>query len=76
LTGKTLDGTTFRADNAVFNSVSGANVDLIVLIKNTDTTNTSLLIYMIDDAAIFPITPDGTDIFVDWDTGENGIFKL
>jgi hypothetical protein len=76
LTGKTLDGTVFRADNTVFASVVGNDIAAIVLIKNTDSLGTSLLIQYIDNAPELPITPDGTDITIQWDLGVNGIFKL
>jgi hypothetical protein len=76
LTGKTLDGTVFRADNTVFTSVVGNDIAAIVLIKNTDSLGTSLLIHYIDNAPELPITPDGTDITIQWDLGVNGIFKL
>jgi len=75
LTGKTLDGTTYRADDSVFTSVTGAKVDAIVLMLDTDNTGTSLLIHYIDDAVEFPITPDGTNITIEWSDGVNGIFK-
>jgi hypothetical protein len=76
LSGKTIDGTTFRANDSVFVSVTGTTVDAIVLMKDTDNTGTSLLIAFIDNASEFPITPDGTDITIEWDDGANGIFKL
>ena len=76
LTGKTLDSTAFRADDAVFNSVVGSKVAAIVLIKDTEVYETSLLICFLDNAPEFPIVPDGTDITIKWDLGAEGIFKL
>jgi len=76
LTGKTLDGTVFRANNTVFTSVTGANVGAVLLSLNSDTFDTSALIFCMDNAPELPIVPDGTDITIDWDIGANGIFKL
>jgi len=76
LTGNTLDGTTFRADDATLNAVEGVQVGAVILIKDTgEYTNSTLLAYL-DDAAQFPITPDGEDITVRWALDVNGIFKL
>lgn len=77
LNGKTLDGSVFRASDLTFKSVpSGQDVGAIVLFLNTDYSDTSILIAYLDNAPEFPITPDGSDIVINWDTGINGIFKL
>jgi len=76
LTGKTLDGTTFRANDIVFPSVAGGKADAVILFVDTDEYESSLLICYLDNAPEFPITPDGTDITIHFDTGSNGIFKL
>ena len=77
LTGKTVDGSKFTANDTVFSSVeSDYDVDAVVLILDTDYEDTSTLIAYLDNAGEFPITPDGTNITIVWDTGANGIFKL
>ena len=77
LTGKTLDVTVFRANDLTFPVVPiGDDVSAIVLFLDTDYADTSLLIAYLDNASEFPITPDGTDVVIVWDTGSNGIFKL
>lgn len=77
LTGKTLDVSVFRANDAVFLSVAtGQNVDAVVIFLNTDYEDTSKLIAYIDNAGEFPITTDGTNVTIVWDTGSNGVFKL
>jgi len=78
LTGKALDGTAFRADNAVFASVAdeGQTATAVLLYLDEDTYSGSTLIALFDDSTAFPVTPDGTDITVQWDTGAGGIFKL
>lgn len=77
LTGKTLDVSVFRANDSVFLSVAtGQNVDAVVIFLNTDYEDTSKLIAYIDNAPEFPITTDGTNVTIVWDTGANGVFKL
>ena len=78
LTGNTLDGTTFRADDVTFNSVptTVSEASAVVVFFNSGVYNTSTLIAYIDNAPEFPITPDGGDIVIAWDTGSDGIFTL
>lgn len=77
LINKSLDGTAFRADDLVFPSVdTGQTVNAVLLYLDTDTLEESFLIAYIDNAPEFPITTDGTDITIAWDTGANGIFKF
>lgn len=76
LAGKTIDGTTFRASDVTFQNVTGDNVDAVVIFLDTTEADTSTLLAYIDNASEFPITPDGTNITIQWDTGANGIFKL
>lgn len=77
LTGKTLDGTTFRADNTTFPNVpSGPNVGALIIFRDSGVLTTSYLMTYFNDTSELPITPDGTDITVEWNTGVNGIFKL
>lgn len=75
LTGNTLDLSTFRADNTVFKSVQGNQVGAVVIIKDSNSYSTSPLLAYID-APEFPITPDGSDVTITWDTGPDGIFTL
>lgn len=76
LTGKSLDNTTFRADDTVFPQVAGDEVSAVLIFVNADTVEASKLVCYLDSAIEFPITPDGTDITVRWDSGQNGIFRL
>jgi hypothetical protein len=77
LTNKTIDDSTYRADDTVFSSVtSTSTVNAVLVFLDEDTKAASTLIYYNDEAPEFPITPDGTNITVNWDTGVNGIFKL
>jgi hypothetical protein len=76
LTGKTLDGSTFRADDTTANAVSGDLLGAAIIIRNDGTESGSPLLAYIDNAPEFPITPDGGDLTLNWDTGSDGIFKL
>jgi hypothetical protein len=88
LTGKSLDAvedggvfySAFRADDTVFNSVAlsetAPEVSGVVLFKKAATYSGSILIFLEDEAPEYPITPDGTDITVQWSAGDNGIFRF
>lgn len=64
------------AKDVTFNSVSGAQLEYIIIYKDTGDPATSPLIALIDTANGLPITPNGGDIIVTWDNGSNKIFKL
>lgn len=64
-----------RANNLTFAALNGAKCDAVVLFKDTGDENTSPLICYIDSASGLPVTPQGGDITVVWDT-INGIFRL
>lgn len=76
LTGKSTDGGAADANDATFASVSGAQVNSILIYKDTGVEGTSPLIAWIDTATGLPITPNGGDIIVTWDNGVNKIFRL
>ncbi len=77
LAGKTIDGTTFRADPLTFPSVGGSvAVAGVVIIADDGTQSGSTLLAYLDNAPGLPISPDGTDITLNWDTGTAGIFKF
>jgi hypothetical protein len=65
-----------RADSVVFPAVTGAPVGALLFYKDTGTANRSPLIAIIDTAQGLPITPNGGDITIAWDTGPYGIFML
>ena len=65
------------ADNITFTAVpAGAAINYVVIYKDTGTPATSALIAAIDTATNLPVTPNGGDITVEWDSGANKIFKL
>lgn len=75
LSGKTLEKTVFRANDITFESVTGNNADAVIIFKNAESDAECILIAYLDNAPEFPITPDGSDVIIKWDTGSNGIFK-
>jgi hypothetical protein len=76
LASKTTTSGAAGAANCTFSSVSGSAIGAIIIYKDTGTGSTSPLIAYIDTATGLPITPNGGDIIVTWDTGANKIFKL
>jgi hypothetical protein len=73
---KTETGGVFSAANITFSAVSGSAAAYLIIYKDTGTDSTSRLIAIIDTATGLPVTPNGGDINVSWDTGANKIFKL
>lgn len=77
LTNKTVTDGVADADDVTFSAVSGDSVEAIVVYQHTGTAGTSKLIAYIDTAQSgLPVTPNGGDIIVQWDTGSEKIFKL
>lgn len=74
---KTTTAGVFDAADVTFSSVSGTSVEAIILYDDTPATEaTKNLICYIDTATGLPVTPNGGDITVQWDSGANKIFKL
>ena len=76
LTAKATTGGAADAADCTFTSVSGATINAIVIYKDTGTEATSPLIAYIDTATGLPITPNGGDIIVTWDSIEKEIDSL
>lgn len=76
LTNKKTDGGAADADDVTFQSVSGDSVEALLLYKQGVPETNGNLIAWIDTATGLPITPNGGDIIVTWDNGNNKIFKL
>jgi len=64
------------AADVILSSVTGDTCEAIVIYKHTGTESTSRLIAYIDTATGLPVTPNGGDITIQWDSGANKIFKL
>lgn len=76
LASKTVAGGVADAADVTFTAVSGATVEAIVVYKDTGVAGTSRLIAYIDTGTGLPVTPNGGDITIQWDSGANKIFKL
>lgn len=77
LTTPTLTVNVFDADNSTFTSVSGNSVEALIIYKDTGTPATSPVIAYIDTVSSgLPVTPNGGDITITWDSGANKIFAL
>lgn len=76
LSGKTKTDGVADADDVTLSSVTGDPSEAIVIYKHTGTESTSRLIAYIDTATGLPVTPNGGNIVVQWDSGANKIFKL
>jgi hypothetical protein len=76
LTGRTSAAGVADASDVTFSAVTGSAVGAILIYENTGTDSTSRLIAWIDTSAGLPITPNGSDILIQWDSGSNKIFKL
>ncbi len=74
--GKTTTSGVADGVDITFSSVSGVTVEALVIFKDTGTPATSQLIAYIDTGTNLPVTPNGGDITITWDSGANKIFKL
>ena len=68
LTAKATVGGSADGADVTFTSVSGPSIEAIVIYVDTGTESTSPLIAYIDTATGLPITPNGGDIIVTWDS--------
>ena len=76
LTGKTTTDGVADADDVVLSSVTGDQSEAFAIYKDTGVESTSKLIAYFDTATGIPVTPNGGNITVQWDSGANKIFKL
>ena len=74
---KATTGGVFDAADITFSAVTGDVCEALVIYKDTGDAATSPLIAYIDAASSgLPVTPNGGDITVTWDSGANKIFAL
>lgn len=64
------------AADITFLAVTGAVCEAIVIVKWVTNAADSPLVAYIDSASGLPVTPNGGDIAITWDSGDNKIFKL
>jgi hypothetical protein len=76
LTGKSKTAGVADADDVVLSSVTGDPSEQLVIYQHTGTESTSDLVANIDTATGLPVTPNGANINITWDSGANKIFKL
>ena len=62
------------AADETFSSVSGDQSESIDIYQHTGVEATSILIANIDTATGLPVTPNGGDITITWDSGASKIF--
>jgi hypothetical protein len=66
-----------NAANVTYTAVTaGSTVTYLAIYKDTGSNSTSPLIALIDTATGLPVSTNGGDITVSWDTGANKILKL
>ena len=82
LSSKTKTNGVADAADVTFSSVSGNQSEALIIFADGGDGGTSqsgtndLLIAYIDTASGLPVTPNGGDIGITWDSGANKIFKL
>jgi len=77
LASKTVTDGVFDAADVTFSSVTGDVSEALIIYKDTGTESTSKLIAFIDSASSgLPVTPNGGNITVTFDSGSNKIFAL
>lgn len=64
------------ADDVTLTAVTGDPSEALVIYQHTGVEATSRLIAYIDSATNLPVTPNGGNIVIAWDSGANKIFKL
>lgn len=77
LTGKTVTGGVFDANDVTFTAVpAGETSEGVVIFKDTGDDATSPVIAYIDTITGFPLATNGGDITIQWDNGAFKIFSL
>jgi len=77
LTSKDTTLGVFDAADITFSSVTGDQSEALIIYRHTGTDATSELIAFIDTGVTgLPVTPNGGDITVTWDSGADKIFKI
>lgn len=76
LTAKTKTLGVAGAANSVFPAVTGDPFEAVVIYQDSGDAATSRLIAYIGEGTGLPMTPNGGDINMNFDTGANKIFKI
>lgn len=75
-TTKTKTNGVADADDVVMSAVTGDQAESIDIFADSGVESTSRMICNIDTATGLPVTPNGGNITLQWDSGANKIFKL
>lgn len=70
------DGVADAADVTYTAVAAGAACDSVIIYKDTGSSATDRLIAFIDSASNLPVTPNGSDIVIQWSSGASKIFSL
>ena len=73
---KTVTSGVFDAADTSFSSVTGVSCEALIIWIDTGTPGTSRLVAYIDTATGLPVTPNGNNINLTFDSGANKIFAL
>lgn len=76
LASKTTTAGVADAADVTFSAVTGDPCEALVIYMDTGDAATSPLIAYIDTATGLPVTPNGGDVTVVWDSGSNKVFRL
>lgn len=76
LASKTVAAGVADAADVTFSAVTGDQAESFDIYQDTGVEGTSRLIANIDSATNLPVTPNGGDITIQWDSGADKIFKL
>jgi hypothetical protein len=76
LANKTKTSGVADADDVVLTAVAGDVSEAMVLWQDSGVQATSRVIVYLDTATGLPVTPNGGDITIQWDSGANKIFTL
>jgi len=76
LASKTVTLGVADAADATLASVSGSVSEALVIAQSSGTPANDRLIAYIDSATGLPVTPNGGNIVIQWDSGTSKIFKL
>jgi hypothetical protein len=73
---KTVTGGVADAADITFSAVSGDVCEALVIYQHTGAESARLIAYIDTVTSGLPVTPNGGDITVQWDSGASKIFKL
>ncbi len=76
LASKTVTNGVADAADVTLTAVTGDPFEQLVIWEDSGTESTSSLLVNIDTATGLPVTPNGGDVTITWDSGSNRIYKL